>query len=108
MPRASGRSRAADIGPDAPAATTLVGGHLRRCSPSLVSVTDLEEPCPRGPGARVTVGATAAVSILVVLTMIGLAQADSTARLVLDIAVAVVSIALIPLTLRWPVAGGVA
>jgi signal transduction histidine kinase len=100
--------RGPDIGPAAPAATTLVGGHLRRRGLSLVSVIDPEEPCPRGPGVAVTAGATAAVSILVVLTMVGLAQADSTARLMFDIAVAVVSIGLIPVTLRWPVAGGVA
>jgi len=64
---------------------------------------------PQGPGLVVTIGATAAVGVLIAATLLGLYQADQTSRILgLDLAVAVVSCGLIPVTLRWPLAGGLA
>jgi signal transduction histidine kinase len=65
--------------------------------------------CPRGPGLVVTICATAALGVLIAATLLGLSQADTTGRtLGLDVAVAVLSCGLIPVTLRWPLAGGLA
>jgi signal transduction histidine kinase len=65
--------------------------------------------CPRGPGLVVTICATAALGVLIAATLLGLSQADTTGRtLGLDVAMAVLSCGLIPVTLRWPLAGGLA
>jgi len=65
--------------------------------------------CPASPSATVTAVATAAVGALIALTTWSVFRDDaSTAMRSLDVAVAVVSLCLVPVTLRWPLAAGLA
>jgi signal transduction histidine kinase len=62
--------------------------------------------CPRAPGLRVGVVVTGAMAALSALTFWGLYGAPSGVSLGLDAAVAVAAVALVPLTLRRPLLGG--
>jgi signal transduction histidine kinase len=62
----------------------------------------------RDTGGAAMVVATVAIGALTGLTLWALSRDDSGALLVLDVVVALVSCALVPVALRWPVAGGLA
>ncbi|MET9271738.1 histidine kinase [Kribbella sp. NPDC003557] len=69
----------------------------------------MEECVPRRPTMRVEVVATLAVGLLVAMTIVGrLSDPEHEKYLVLDIAVGIVSVALIPVVIRRPVHGAVA
>jgi signal transduction histidine kinase len=65
--------------------------------------------CPVSPSATVTTAATAAVGALIALTTWSVFRDDGSAAMrSLDVAVAVVSLCLVPVMLRWPLAAGLA
>ncbi len=74
-----------------------------------MSIDRDQTECPASPGATVTVVATAALGVLIALTTWSVFRDDgSTAVRSLDVAVAVVSLSLVPVMLRWPLAAGLA
>jgi signal transduction histidine kinase len=65
-------------------------------------------PRERPPGPVLTITVVLAVGFLVAMTFVGQAQSGTDAWFGLDIAIGVASLALLPVLLRWPVAGAAA